>query len=540
MSAIKKELRQRQIVTVDFSAWRYEKEEHLIIPLLDTIREALVEWSERLKAFRNNASATLKEKRNRYSDAALKTAKTMGKVMASLTAGISFKLGLPDALEFSYDASKALSKAKELKSENSKNKGSENFSKKRSDPNLYQSLYHLSFNALKECFEIFQKETGGARIVIFIDDLDRCMPKNAVEVLESMKLFFDLRGFIFVVGLDRVVVERCIDHRYESSINDNIIKHNINDGEKKLISGSSYLKKIFQVPYSLAPISLDQIDPLIDSLCRDSKLPEIQKIDLHKNVRHHLTYLVTGWSINPREVKRYINAYTLQLKIKSNLNPEAVLSLQTINFRQDWEKISEAINTYGIDFTTALQSFFKGDSSVLDEFEINEGDINEELRRYLGNNGPGNSLMKIKNLDDYLFSGESTRSSFGIIYIDLLRNYRDLKKSFRELFILELENELKLKWSSIESQIGRLDIALSKNIEAHYLAPMKVTISEFKDWINDMSSNALVQLKNAISTADLEKKKELKDIAKNDIDLKLNRLLASLRQMKREFSLTAP
>jgi predicted KAP-like P-loop ATPase len=34
-----------QIVTVWFNPWRYEKEEHLIVPLLDTLREALVDWS---------------------------------------------------------------------------------------------------------------------------------------------------------------------------------------------------------------------------------------------------------------------------------------------------------------------------------------------------------------------------------------------------------------------------------------------------------------------------------------------------------------
>jgi predicted KAP-like P-loop ATPase len=33
-------------VPVWFNAWRYEKEEHLIVPLLATVREALLRWSE--------------------------------------------------------------------------------------------------------------------------------------------------------------------------------------------------------------------------------------------------------------------------------------------------------------------------------------------------------------------------------------------------------------------------------------------------------------------------------------------------------------
>src|SRR3954463_2792873 len=45
MQAIEDRLDNDRIVPVRFSAWRYEKEEHLIVPLLDTVREALLAWS---------------------------------------------------------------------------------------------------------------------------------------------------------------------------------------------------------------------------------------------------------------------------------------------------------------------------------------------------------------------------------------------------------------------------------------------------------------------------------------------------------------
>ena len=34
------------VVRVWFNPWRYEREEHLIVPMLDLLREALVEWSD--------------------------------------------------------------------------------------------------------------------------------------------------------------------------------------------------------------------------------------------------------------------------------------------------------------------------------------------------------------------------------------------------------------------------------------------------------------------------------------------------------------
>lgn len=228
MEAIKRSLLENekgQTICVDFSAWRYEREEHLIIPLLDSIREALVFWSKKVA------------KNNIEKQAAQKTAETIGRVMASILAGISFKVGLPGALELSYDANKSLEefrRGEKIPKDTQHGKPlfsfhgfpwfsrrkepvvpeNKSFVKRLSDPELPQSFYHACFSALTEAFIRFKRETGGARIVVFVDDLDRCLPAGVLEVLESMKLFFDLEGFIFVVGLDREVVEHCIDARY--------------------------------------------------------------------------------------------------------------------------------------------------------------------------------------------------------------------------------------------------------------------------------------------------------------------------------------
>ena len=43
MGAIKTALPAKGILTVDFNAWRFEREPQLLVPLLDTIREALVD-----------------------------------------------------------------------------------------------------------------------------------------------------------------------------------------------------------------------------------------------------------------------------------------------------------------------------------------------------------------------------------------------------------------------------------------------------------------------------------------------------------------
>ncbi len=44
------------------------------------------------------------------------------------------------------------------------------------------------------------------RMVVFIDDLDRCLPKVALQVLEALKLYLNLPRLVFVAGVDRTVI----------------------------------------------------------------------------------------------------------------------------------------------------------------------------------------------------------------------------------------------------------------------------------------------------------------------------------------------
>ncbi len=78
------------------------------------------------------------------------------------------------------------------------------------------------------------------RLVVFIDDLDRCMPDIALQVLEALKLYLNIERLMFVVGVDQTVVNQLV------------VKHYVKMGvdEKKALD---YLAKMFQVEITLAP-----------------------------------------------------------------------------------------------------------------------------------------------------------------------------------------------------------------------------------------------------------------------------------------------
>ncbi|MFO7679284.1 MAG: P-loop NTPase fold protein [Chloroflexota bacterium] len=84
---------------------------------------------------------------------------------------------------------------------------------------------------------------GPARVVLFIDDLDRCPPPKVVEVLEAVQLLLRTKLFVIVLGLDTRYVTRALEKEYDRILT--------RDGDP---SGLDYIEKIIQIPYRVRPI----------------------------------------------------------------------------------------------------------------------------------------------------------------------------------------------------------------------------------------------------------------------------------------------
>lgn len=52
------------------------------------------------------------------------------------------------------------------------------------------------------------------RVIVLIDELDRCHPDYALALLEAMKLVFNLDGFVFVLMVNADHLERLAAHRF--------------------------------------------------------------------------------------------------------------------------------------------------------------------------------------------------------------------------------------------------------------------------------------------------------------------------------------
>lgn len=61
---------------------------------------------------------------------------------------------------------------------------------------------------------------GSNRVIIIIDELDRCHPDYAIAVLEAMKLVFNQSGFVFCLMVNADYLEELAQHRFGVPTND--------------------------------------------------------------------------------------------------------------------------------------------------------------------------------------------------------------------------------------------------------------------------------------------------------------------------------
>ncbi|QYK47626.1 MAG: hypothetical protein KF838_12640 [Phycisphaeraceae bacterium] len=106
------------------------------------------------------------------------------------------------------------------------------------------------------------------RIVLYIDDLDRCAPAKVVEVLQAIHLLLAFPLFVVVVGVDARWVQRSIKHRYGELLRNKKQENGEGPQDEFHIDPRNYLEKIFQVPFWLPPLHINHCYNLMDGILK--------------------------------------------------------------------------------------------------------------------------------------------------------------------------------------------------------------------------------------------------------------------------------
>lgn len=134
---------------------------------------------------------------------------------------------------------------------------------------------------------------GIQKLIILVDDLDRCLPENSVKLIESIKNFLSVEKTLFVFAIDQRITSEMIEKKYDI--------HGW--------YGSEYLLKIIPYYYEL---------PTTDLGTEIKDILLVHDIDIPEREIAFIKEFFKEFAPEPRVIKNYLH----QIGIIVNLSPK--------------------------------------------------------------------------------------------------------------------------------------------------------------------------------------------------------------------------
>jgi predicted KAP-like P-loop ATPase len=230
-------------VVLSFNGWLFEGYEGAKTALMGTILEELQEN----ETFKNKASDKAKKlikslfRRINWMKATLGVGKLVGGHFAGPAAPALWIGGAGDLLSVAKEAAK---KAEEIDPEKLKDYVKEE--DKQADDG--DSETRRQIQNFRKDFEELLKESSITRLVITIDDLDRCSPDTIIPTLEAIKLFLFVPRTAFIIGADEELVRYAVRRRFPEL-----------PGDRREV-GRDYLEKLIQFPIRIPALGRAEVE----------------------------------------------------------------------------------------------------------------------------------------------------------------------------------------------------------------------------------------------------------------------------------------
>lgn len=117
-----------------------------------------------------------------------------------------------------------------------------------------QESIEQSIDEFRQDFAALLDHLNVKALVVFIDDLDRCLPPHIIDTLEAMRLFLAVPKTAFILGADERIIRHAIASRYPE------IPGQVID------IGRDYLEKIVQIPLHLPILNAAETETYLNLL----------------------------------------------------------------------------------------------------------------------------------------------------------------------------------------------------------------------------------------------------------------------------------
>ncbi|MDB5088454.1 MAG: kap P-loop domain protein [Mucilaginibacter sp.] len=323
-----------------FNGWLFQGYEDAKTALMETVVLELAKLQPRHKKIQKLATSLI----NRVNW--LKVAKV------SANAAIMGMTGLPIGSVLGHLAPLLLHKDKEGHlTEPFKADEKEKFLKEAPKETVTSQI-HAFRREFKELIETSKVD----QVIILVDDLDRCLPKSVIEILEAIRLFLFVEGTTFVISADERMIEYAVREHFPN------LPASYNEYTK------NYLEKLIQIPIRIPFLNQLQTGNYIKFLMLQhhlghdfSEVRRIYEVFIAKRKNPYentiLTYelikealgsetitlketllvadqlsptLSQGLKGNPRNVKRFLNTLFLRMKVARIYGLNDVIQLNVL------------------------------------------------------------------------------------------------------------------------------------------------------------------------------------------------------------------
>lgn len=334
-------------VCVDFSPWRHEDADDIKAALIATVMDALAGHLNEADVARPVRDRIERLRRWAHGWALPGTLASTGALLAGLDPELAAATGTAAQAVSSIPAAPAAPSVPAVA---------------RSFESVSQ--FHIEFAHLMD-----ELEEQIDALVVFVDDLDRCLTPAIVATFEAIRLFLQAPRTAYVVGAHQRIIQAALDDRYPRA----------GDGAEAL--GIDYLEKVLQVTIAIPPLAgpeaLTYVNLLFAELYTDDAefsklLTEAQRIRANDQLAEAMNHgiaegvlgqlpenlveafelvdrvgppLAGGTRGNPRQLKRFLNTLLLRqrtaLKRKVPIRPGILAKLMLLEERHvaEFERI---------------------------------------------------------------------------------------------------------------------------------------------------------------------------------------------------------
>jgi len=322
-----------EFIFVEFNAWLYQGYDDARAALLEVIASALVEEAEKRKTGFDKARELL-ARVNWLRAAKLTASSALALALGLPPVGLVGEVYQLGAKVLSGKADEQTVSAGEGVAEKA---GSETAGLLKPKPRLTPPK---EIHAIRECFEQALSEMG-VKLVVLIDDLDRCLPPTTISTLEAIRLFLFLDNTAFVTAADDTMIKHAVRSYFEG----------VDDTR-----ATNYFDKLIQVPIRVPPLGTQEVRAYMMLLfVENSTLPDPDKEAIRAKVCAQLAQTWRGRRVdrafmqttyaalpadlvsrfdsadrlaplmttasqiagNPRLIKRFLNALSIRMAISN-------------------------------------------------------------------------------------------------------------------------------------------------------------------------------------------------------------------------------